>query len=102
MNGGDNLAPQSRVSARRVALLATVAGVGLGALFLSPGHVPQSTLPGLTSAQAQNVTQQAQTVARPVGFADVVEKVKPAVISVRVKVESNPQVMGFDGEGLPP
>src|SRR5204863_7336500 len=104
MTGGDHSATQPRtLTARRFALLATVASLGLGALFVSPGHSPQSPLPGLvTSAQAQNVTQEAQTVARPVGFADVVEKVKPAVISVRVKVENNPQVMGFDGEGLPP
>ncbi len=59
-------------------------------------------MPGLTVAQAQNVTQEAQTVARPVGFADVVEKVKPAVISVRVKVENKAQMSGLDGEGLPP
>jgi serine protease Do len=104
MTGGEHSAPQYRgLTARRVALLATVAGLGLGALFVSPGNVPQPTLPGLTApANAQNVTQEAQTVSRPVGFADVVEKVKPAVISVRVKMESNPQTMGFDGEGLPP
>ena len=103
MTGGDHSAPPFRgLTARRIALLATVAGVGLGALFLSPSHIPQPTLPGLTSAQAQNVTQQAQTVSRPVGFADVVEKVKPAVISVRVKVENTAQSMSFEGEGLPP
>ena len=105
MTGGEHPAPQQRrLTARRLALLATVGSLGLGALFLSPTYVPQPTLPGLatSSAHAQNVTQEAQTVARPVGFADVVEKVKPAVISVRVKVETNPQVMGFDGEGLPP
>ena len=39
-------------------------------------------------AHAQNLTQQAQQLAqKPVGFADIVEKVKPAVISVRVKME---------------
>jgi serine protease Do len=104
MTGGDHSAPHRRpLTTRRVALLATVASLGLGALFVSPGHVPQAALPGLTSAQAQNVTQEAQTVSRPVGFADVVEKVKPAVISVRVKVENSPQVqMGLEGEGLPP
>jgi serine protease Do len=102
MTGGDHSAQFRGLTARRIALLATVAGVGLGALFLSPGHIPQPTLPGLTSAQAQNVTQEAQTVSRPVGFADVVEKVKPAVISVRVKVENTAQSMSFDGEGLPP
>jgi serine protease Do len=50
------------------------------------------------SAIAQNVTQQAQTVQRPVGFADVVEKVKPAVISVRVKVNAGPQNSSFEGQ----
>ena len=104
MTGGEHSAPQHRgFSARRLALLATVASLGLGALFLSPGQTPQPTLPGLmTSAQAQNVTQEAQTVSRPVGFADVVEKVKPAVISVRVKVDNGAQVSGMQGEGLPP
>jgi serine protease Do len=102
MTGGEHPGPQNRVTARRAVLLASVAGLGLGALFLSPGQVPQPALPGLTSAQAQNVTQEAQTVARPIGFADVVEKVKPAVVSVRVKVDNNPQVMGLDGEGVPP
>jgi serine protease Do len=103
MTGGEHSTPRYKVlTARRVALLATVAGLGFGALFVSPGHFTQPTLPGLTtSAQAQNVTQEAQTVARPVGFADVVEKVKPAVISVRVKVENPSQTMGFDGENMP-
>ena len=104
MTGGDHSAPKTRgLTARRAALLATVAGLGLGVLFVSPDRVPQPNLPALTSpAQAQNVTQEAQTVARPIGFADVVEKVKPAVISVRVKVENNAQTMGLDTEGLPP
>ena len=103
MIGGEHSAHRFRgLSARRVALLATVAGLGLGAFFVTLDHLPQPTLPGLTAAQAQNVTQEAQTVARPIGFADVVEKVKPAVISVRVKVENKAQISGLDGEGLPP
>jgi serine protease Do len=102
---GDN-APAPRpgvLSARRLVLLATVAGLGLTALFTAPG-TQQSNFPSMTTpAVAQNVSQQAQTVARPVGFADVVEKVKPAVISVRVKVANNAQTMGLDEEsGLPP
>ena len=45
--------------------------------------------------------------ARPVGFADIVEKVKPAVVSVRVKVEAGPQLssdnfqMPQGGQGSP-
>jgi serine protease Do len=70
---------------------------------MSPDQGPQPNLPALTtSAQAQNVTKEAQSVARPVGFADVVQTVKPAVISVRVKVENKAQTMGFDSDSLPP
>jgi serine protease Do len=40
---------------------------------------------------------------RPVGFADIVEKVKPSVISVRVKMDNGPRMMGFDGDSpFPP
>jgi serine protease Do len=74
----------STLSARRLALLATtVAGFGAAALVFAP----QANLFG-TSVQAQNLTDKVQQLAqRPVGFADIVEKVKPAVISVRVKLE---------------
>ncbi len=103
MIGGDKFAPKRALSARRLILLATVAGLGLTAFFVSPGMSPQPNLPSWsTPALAQNVTQQAQTVARPVGFADVVEKVKPAVISVRVKVDNGPQTTGLDSDSLPP
>ena len=57
----------------------------------SPGFGAAALLvaPALRSIRhrrrAQNLSQQAQNVAQPVGFADIVEKVKPAVISVRVK-----------------
>src|SRR5262249_42952770 len=45
----------------------------------------------------------AQNAQRPVGFADIVEKVKPSVISVRVKMDGGPRMTGFDGESpFPP
>ncbi|MCQ3943051.1 MAG: serine peptidase, partial [Alphaproteobacteria bacterium] len=72
-------------SGRRTLLLATtVLSLGAAALLVAPDAARHG-------AFAQNVTQQAQTVARPVGFADIVEKVKPAVISVRVKVDRGGQ-----------
>src|SRR5262249_9228452 len=43
----------------------------------------------------------AQGIQRPVGFADIVEKVKPAVISVRVKVDAGAK-MSFEGSQIPP
>src|ERR1700752_1577882 len=74
-------APKSRtLSARRIVLLAGVAGLGVSGLLGGAGLIPQGTGPTLT-----NIAY-AQGVQRPVGFADIVDKVKPAVISVRVKV----------------
>jgi len=87
------------LSARRIALLATtIAGVGAVAIFAP--NAPHSDF--LTrAAHAQNLTQQAQQLPqRPVGFADIVEKVKPAVISVRVKME-RPLASGQSSEELP-
>jgi serine protease Do len=72
------------LSARRVILLATtVAGLGAAALVLAPGF---DFWAGYPVAHAQNLTAQAHQMPAPVGFADIVAKVKPAVISVRVKV----------------
>ncbi len=54
-----------------------------------------------SSAQAQNLTDKVQQLPqRPVGFADIVEKVKPAVISVRVKLE-RPASAGPGDDDLP-
>src|SRR5271155_3971425 len=84
---GRSLQSHRLLSARRIALLAaTVAGLGVAILVLAPRVAPNANLFG--SAQAQNLTEKVQQLPqRPVGFADIVEKVKPAVISVRVKVE---------------
>ena len=72
------------LSMRRIALLATtVAGLTAGAFLLAPTFAPYAP-----PALAQNLSQEAQHLARPVGFADMVEKVKPAVISVRVKMSA--------------
>ena len=86
MNGSQS-GPR-RLAARRLVLLATtIAGLGAAALFVAPNGTLQSGVIG-TPAQAQDLSARAQQLAqKPVGFADIVEKVKPAVISVRVKME---------------
>jgi serine protease Do len=82
------------LTARRVALLATtICSLTAASIFIAPSFLPNST-----GAFAQNLSQQAQQVARPVGFADIVEKVKPAVISVRVKLEATAQPMANTDE----
>jgi serine protease Do len=78
--------------------MASVAVFGAGALFAAPQFLPQSALP-TTAAHAE-------TAMRPASFADIVEKVKPAVFAVRVKVEddsSQSSSMQFGEDfGIPP
>ena len=82
------------LSTRRLILLATVANLSIAAVVI--GSSPQSIVPMFSAAAAENAQ-------RPVGFADLVEKVKPAVISVRVKMAAGAKMMGFEGDlPLPP
>ena len=94
-------APKSRVlSARRVILLATtIASLGAAALVVAPGF---NLTGGYPAALAQNLSEQAHKLQAPVGFADIVEKVKPAVISVRVKVDGGAQTNGLANNEVPP
>ena len=79
---------------RRLALLATtIAGLAVGGLVVAP-----TLSPFAPHALAQNLSQEAQQLARPSGFADIVEKVKPAVISVRVKMRVDAQSTSSDDE----
>src|SRR5262245_50856094 len=91
---GSTPAPRKLLAARRLVLLASVAALGAAALFAGPG--PQN-IPFWPTAQAQ---VSAETAARPVGFADIVERVKPAVIGVRVKSDqvSQRDRMQFNNE----
>jgi serine protease Do len=80
-----------------VLLASAVAGLGtltlLGSAIVAPHHNVFAT------------AAQAQSIGRPVGFADIVERVKPSVISVRVKVaEAGTQMSGLNGEefSVPP
>jgi serine protease Do len=71
-------------SKRRIFLLASVAGLSGGLVFgdfaLSP-HTSGRAWFAPPYAHAQNAQ-------RPVGFADIVEQVKPSVISVKVKMNT--------------
>jgi serine protease Do len=83
---------------RRIALLASVAGLSMAVLAIGPG----SYLPAWTaSAHAA----EAGATQGPAGFADLVSKVKPAVISVRVKIDddgSSTAVTQRDGNSADP
>src|SRR5262249_37835490 len=81
------------LSARRIVLLATAASLSAAALYVVPGT---GSLPAWSTRAFA-----AENAARPVGFADIVEKVKPAVISVRVKVNGSVAPTGLE-DSLPP
>src|SRR5215831_12748945 len=85
-----NLPMVRALSTRRLILLATVANLGVAGLVVA--GPPRSLLPAFSAADA------AESVQRPVGFADLVEKVKPAVISVRVKTDASAEMMNSDEE----
>ena len=86
----------SILRSRRILLAGTViAGLG-GAAMLAPNF---STGIALQDARAQNLSAEVDRVAKPIGFADIVEKVKPAVISVRVK-RNGPETT-LDGQRSP-
>src|SRR5262249_28410925 len=86
-------APKLRtIFRRRLILLASVAGLGLTVLVGGSGFVPKAAAPVLADIAY------AQGVQRPVGFADIVEKVKPAVISVRVKMDGVGNLMNLEGK----
>jgi serine protease Do len=98
MDGRTPSKPRGVLSARRLALLATtIAGLGAAAYVIAPSVAPNA---GYLAAQAQNLTKEAQKAQTPVGFADIVERVKPAVVSVRVKM-NGPELSGFTGEDMP-
>ena len=97
MTPSSNTPPRKILSARRLTLLGSVAVVGAALAFGGVGNT-QFTQP----ARAETTQTQQQG---PAGFADLIAKVKPAVISVRVKIDesanSNVPQMN-DEEGTPP
>jgi serine protease Do len=70
-------------SARKFALMASVvAGIGIVSYGFGPSAGP-NLLAGPAHAQVANEVRKVQ---QPVGFADIVERVKPSVISVKVNL----------------
>src|ERR1700729_948886 len=75
---------RSLFSARKLALMASVvAGLGIAAYGFSPSSGPVDIFSSPAQAQVNN---EVRKVAQPIGFADIVERVKPSVISVKVNI----------------
>jgi serine protease Do len=86
---------RSLLSARKFALMASVvAGLGVALYGFGPSANPGDIFS--TSAHAQ-VNNEVRKVAQPIGFADIVERVKPSVISVKVNI--NEKVAKNDNGG---
>jgi serine protease Do len=95
----DNLNPIARLAPtpRRLALLASVAGLGF-AVVIAAAPNGLSGPPALVSAARADTA-----MPHPEGFADVVAKVKPAVFSVRVNLgESKTSSLSQDDNGTAP
>jgi serine protease Do len=86
------------LNARRLVLLASAAGIGAALLLAGPN----SNWPGAFGTPAAHAADSVvqQPVDHPAGFADLVTKVKPAVISVRVKIPASaaPAMMQEDSQ----
>ncbi|HTB01465.1 MAG TPA: Do family serine endopeptidase [Bradyrhizobium sp.] len=76
------VAPRKILRPRRLALLASVAGLSMAVLAFGAG----GNLPLTAWSTPVHAAEAAQA---PAGFADLVAKVKPAVISVRVKIDED-------------
>src|SRR6202158_1788933 len=75
---------RSLFSARKFALMASVvAGLGVVLYGFSPSSGPVDVFSSPAHAQVNN---EVRKVEKPVGFADIVERVKPSVISVKVNI----------------
>jgi serine protease Do len=99
MNNNDRHSRRVLFARRARFLATTIVGLSAATLFVSLEMTPTAAL-FANKAHAQNLSQQAQQLPQhPVGFADIVAKVKPAVISVRVKMER--MTPGSESDELP-
>jgi serine protease Do len=95
MNQSDTSRPRGKIlNAWRLALLGSVAGLGIAVLAAGPA----------TQLQAPTVGEPAHATEtmQPASFADLVAKVKPAVVSVRVKIKQSGPTMGLGERGQLP
>jgi serine protease Do len=90
-----NPAPRGRISPRRIALMGSVAAVAV-AVLLGPNGFRQIPVPAWS-----NQVQAAETLPHPADFADLIAKVKPAVVSVRVKMDQVAQNSSADESATP-
>src|SRR5215467_15290830 len=85
---------RSLLSARKFALMASVAaGLGVAVYGFGPSDGGANVFSSPAQAQVNNEVSKVQ---QPIGFADIVERVKPSVISVKVNI--NEKAAKDDGD----
>src|SRR5882757_650106 len=90
---------RSLFSARKFALMASVvAGLGVAVYGFSPSPGPVDLFSSPAHAQVNN---EVRKVERPIGFADIVERVKPSVISVKVNIKEKVASNDSDEDSSP-
>ena len=83
---------RSGVTARKFALMASVvAGVGVAVYGFNPSADKAELF---TSPAHAQVNTDVSKVAQPIGFADIVERVKPSVISVKIRMKEKAEADG--------
>jgi serine protease Do len=83
------------VTPHRLVLLASTAVLGATVLLAGPGgYLPISVPASVSSAHAAD-----STITHPASFADLVAKVKPAVISVQVKIDESAKMTSLHRNG---
>lgn len=96
--------PRSAIKRRRGVLLATVCAIGLTGLVAGEALLVSPTPANAQIHQTQNLSEQGKLDQRApqqqaqLSFADIVETVKPAVVSVRVKIEDRQTSSGIQGQ----
>jgi serine protease Do len=90
---------RSLFSARKFALMASVVA-GLGAAVYGLGSA-QGPVDIFTSPAHAQVNNEVRKVAQPVGFADIVEHVKPSVISVKVNISEKASAKDDNNDDSP-
>jgi serine protease Do len=86
-------------AARKFALMASVAaGLGVAAYGFGPSSGPVNVFTSPAHAQVNN---EVRKVEKPVGFADIVERVKPSVISVKVNINEKVAKDDTDDDASP-
>ena len=89
------ISPNRKIAgARKLALLSSVAAIGIAVLVAGPFTYNRASIISSPAVAAETTMQ-------PTGFADMVAKVKPAVIGIQVKIERSADEQAQNGNGLP-